>query len=135
MGIIIITYIFAPCFAEAGALSIVQCIFNTICGTAHTDNTHSNTPKASVFGETTKRQRIPKPQEIKRHTSRKKKVADSRCRKKHFKKIKIATENPDNPVTKELTDKKRVRTDDSEETVFSKSSNDSIITNENRVCE
>ncbi len=135
LGFFIIIYLFVPCFAEAGAFSIVRCIFNTICGAAHTDTAHTSTPKASVFGETTQRQRIPKPQEIKRHTRRKKKVSDSRCRKKRFKKIKITTENPDNPDNKEMIGKKRVRSADSEETAVSKSSNDDIGANKKRACE
>ena len=135
LGFFIITYIFAPCISEAGAFSIVRCVFNTICGAAHTGTAHTDTQTAAVVGEKTQRLRISKPQALKRRRSRKKKVSDPRRRKKPFEKIKIATETPDNPDNKEQGSKKSVMSANSEKTAVSKYANDNIITDLNKAGE
>ena len=133
--IFIITYVFTSDIAEAKVFSIARSIFNTVCGAAHTGTANTNTDSVSVFGENTRRLRIPKPQVLKRRRSRKKKVSDPRHRKKPYKNIKIATESPDNPDNKEPAGKKTVRSANSKKTAVLKSENDCFMTDMKVVCQ
>jgi len=131
-ALFIFGYVFTSGVAEAKVFNVIQSVFNAVCGASPAGSPHPSNAPISACGEKPGRLRIPKLREIKRRRSRKKKVPDSRRRKKPFKDIKIVTENPDD---KKPGKSRKLRSANAEKSAASKSRNSIIREDRNRIIE